>query len=155
LKKELEGRSVGEVSVYYAIVTTLAQGLVAAIGFAVAGVPSSMLLGTVTFCLSLIPVGPPVVWIGAAVWLFSEGRPAWGVFMVIYGLVCISSIDNFIKPYVISRGSKLSSIITLIGVLGGVAAFGVIGVFIGTVLLAVGYNLTHEILARLRSALAP
>ncbi|MBN2020101.1 MAG: AI-2E family transporter [Sedimentisphaerales bacterium] len=138
--------------VYGAIGTALAQGLVAGIGFAIAGVPSPMLLGILTFCLSFIPVGPPVVWISAAVWLFSEGHPAWGVFMVVYGFICISSIDNLIKPYIISRGSKLSFIITLIGVLGGVAAFGVIGVFLGPVLLAVGYNLAHEILSHPRSA---
>jgi predicted PurR-regulated permease PerM len=141
--------------VYGAIGTAFAQGVVAGIGFALAGVPSPMLLGLLTFCLSFIPVGPPVVWFIAAVWLFSEGRIAWGIFMLVYGLLCISSIDNLMKPYIISRGSKLSFIITLMGILGGVAAFGVIGVFLGPVLLAVGFNLIHEILSQPSIASSP
>ena len=75
--------------------------------------------------------------------------------MVLYGIFCISAIDNFIRPYVISRGAKLSFIVTFIGVLGGLAAFGFIGVFLGPTLLAVGYSLAHEILVNRRSALAP
>ena len=133
--------------VYGAIGTAIAQGAVAGIGFAIAGVPSPMLLGLFTFFLSFIPLGPPIVWVIASVWLFSEGHIAWGIFMVIYGVVCISSIDNLIKPYIISRSSRLSFIVTFIGVLGGVATFGFIGVFLGPTLLAVGYSLTHEIIA--------
>jgi predicted PurR-regulated permease PerM len=90
--------------VYGAIGTALVQGVVAGIGFALAGVPSPMLLAILTFFLGFIPVGPPLVWITASVWLFSEERTGWGVFMILYGVICISSIDNFIKPYIISRG---------------------------------------------------
>jgi predicted PurR-regulated permease PerM len=133
--------------VYGAIGTAIAQGAVAGIGFAIAGVPSPMLLALFTFFLSFIPLGPPIVWVIASVWLFSESHIGWGIFMVIYGVLCISSIDNLIKPYIISRSSKLSFIVTFIGVLGGVATFGFIGVFLGPTLLAVGYSLTHEILA--------
>jgi predicted PurR-regulated permease PerM len=138
--------------VYGAIGTAMVQGAVAGIGFAIAGVPSAMLLAILTFFLGFIPVGPPLVWGTAAVWLFSQQRTGWGIFMILYGLVCISSIDNLVKPYIISRGSKLSFIVTLIGVLGGVIAFGFIGVFLGPVLLAVGYSLTHEILTQHKPA---
>lgn len=141
--------------VYGAIGTALVQGAVAGIGFAIAGVPSPMLLALLTFFLSFIPVGPPIVWITAAIWLFSEERTGWGIFMIIYGVVCISAIDNLIKPYIISRGSKLSFIVTLIGILGGIATFGFIGVFLGPILLAVGYSLAHEILTNRRPALVP
>jgi predicted PurR-regulated permease PerM len=137
---------------YGAIGTALAQGVAAGIGFAIAGVPSPMLLALFTFFLGFIPVGPPVVWITASVWLFTEGHTAWGIFMIIYGLLFISSIDNVIKPYIISRSSKLSFIVTLIGILGGVAAFGFIGVFLGPTLLAVGYSLAYEILIQSKSA---
>ena len=75
--------------------------------------------------------------------------------MVIYGIFCISGIDNVIKPYIIGRGSKLSFIVTFIGVLGGIVTFGFIGVFLGPTLLAVGYSLAHEILTDRHSALAP
>ncbi len=141
--------------VYGTIGTALAQGIIGGIGFAIAGVPSPMLLATFTFILGFIPFGPPVIWTIASVWLFAEGHTGWGVFMVLYGIFCISGIDNFLKPYIISRNSKLSFIVTFIGVLGGIAAFGFIGVFLGPTLLAVGYSLAHEILVNRRSALAP
>jgi predicted PurR-regulated permease PerM len=134
--------------VYGTIGTALAQGVVAGIGFVVVGMPSPMLLALFTFILGLIPFGPPIIWIGASVWLFAGGHTGWGIFMVLYGLVCISGIDNFIKPYLISRHSKLSFIVMFIGVLGGLATFGLIGVFLGPTLLAVGYSLAHEILTQ-------
>ena len=138
--------------VYGVIGTAIAQGIVAAIGFTIAGVPGTPFLALLTFLFSFVPFGPPLVWIGAAVWLFSQGHIGWGVFMVAYGIICISSVDNLIKPLIISRGSKLSFIVMLIGVLGGVAAFGFLGVFLGPTLLAVGFALMQEILRSRRLA---
>ena len=132
--------------VYGVIGTALAQGVVAGIGFAIAGVPSPMLLALFTFFLSFI-MCTPIVWIGVSVWLFTEGQTGWGVFMVIYGFVAISGIDNFIKPYIMSRGAKLPFIIMFIGAIGGIVAFGFIGIFLGPTLLTVGYSLTKEILS--------
>jgi predicted PurR-regulated permease PerM len=134
--------------VYGTIGTALAQGVIGGIGFLIAGVPSPMLLALMTFLLGFIPFGPPVIWIIASVWLFATSHVGWGIFMIVYGTFCISGIDNVIKPWIISRGSKLSFIVTFIGVLGGVAAFGFIGVFLGPTLLAVGYSLLHEIITR-------
>ncbi|MES2148170.1 MAG: AI-2E family transporter [Pseudomonadota bacterium] len=124
--------------------TALAQALVAVLGFAIAGVPALPLLGTATFILSLVPVGPPLVWGFAAIWLFSEGRTGWGVFMLVWGLVLISGVDNVVKPLLISRGSSLPFLLVLLGVLGGMLAFGFIGLFIGPTLLAVGYSLLRD-----------
>jgi predicted PurR-regulated permease PerM len=124
--------------------TALAQALVAALGFAIAGVPGILLLGFATFVMSLVPVGPPLIWGGAAIWLFSEGKPGWGVFMLAWGLILISGVDNVVKPMLISRGSSLPFLLVLLGVLGGVLAFGFVGLFIGPVLLAVGYSLIRE-----------
>ena len=124
--------------------TALAQALVAALGFAIAGVPGVLLLGFATFVLSLVPVGPPVIWGGAAIWLFGQGQTGWGVFMLVWGLVLISGVDNVVKPMLISRGSDLPFLLVLLGVLGGVIAFGFVGLFVGPVLLAVGYSLLHE-----------
>jgi predicted PurR-regulated permease PerM len=124
--------------------TALAQALVAALGFAIAGVPGILLLGFATFVMSLVPVGPPLIWGGAAMWLFSEGKTGWGVFMLVWGLVLISGVDNVVKPMLISRGSSLPFLLVLLGVLGGVLAFGFVGLFIGPVLLAVGYSLIRE-----------
>lgn len=124
--------------------TALAQALVAAAGFAIAGVPGVLLLGFATFVMSLVPVGPPIIWGGAAIWLFSQGQTGWGVFMLVWGLLLISGVDNVVKPMLISRGSSLPFLLVLLGVLGGVFAFGFVGLFIGPVLLAVGYSLMRE-----------
>jgi predicted PurR-regulated permease PerM len=118
--------------------TAAAQGTVAMIGFLIAGVPAAVLLGFGTFFLSMIPVGPPLIWGGAAAWLYSEGQTGWAIFMVLYGLFVISSIDNFVKPILIARGAGLSILLIALGVLGGVLVFGFIGIFLGPVLLALG-----------------
>jgi predicted PurR-regulated permease PerM len=121
--------------------TALAQAMVAALGFAIAGVPAVLLLSVLVFVSSLIPVGPPVIWGGAAVWLFAQGSTGWGIFMLVWGFFGISGVDNVVRPMLISRGSSLPFLLTLLGVLGGVIAFGFVGLFIGPTLLAVGYSL--------------
>ena len=132
-------------SVMYGLLgTALAQGLVATIGFAIAGVPAALMLGAATTLLSLIPVGPPLIWSGAAIWLFYQGMTGWGVFMLLWGFSLISSVDNLVKPLLISRGSNLPFMLILFGVLGGVLAFGFVGVFIGPILLAVAFSLLKE-----------
>ena len=130
--------------IYGILGTGLAQGVLAAIGFAIAGVPGAILLGVATFFLSVVPVGPPLVWGGAAIWLFQQGAPGWAAFVVAWGFFLVSTVDNVIKPFIISRGANLPFAIVLLGVLGGVLAFGVIGAFLGPTLLAVGYRLATE-----------
>ena len=136
-------------SVMYGLLgTALAQGFVATIGFAIAGIPAALLLGVITALLSLIPVGPPLIWGSVAIWLFYQGAVGWGIFMLLWGLFLISGVDNVVKPLIISHGSNLPYILGLFGVIGGVLAFGFIGVFIGPTLLAVGYSLIQEWTAR-------
>lgn len=121
--------------------TAAAQGTVAMIGFLIAGVPAAVLLGFATFFLSMIPIGPPLIWGGAAAWLYSQGLTGWAIFMVLYGLFIISSIDNFVKPVLMARGAGISILLIALGVLGGVLVFGFIGIFLGPVLLALGHML--------------
>lgn len=121
--------------------TALAQALVALIGFAIAGVPGAILLGMATFFLSMIPVGPPLIWGGAAFWLYSQGETGWAIFMVLYGLLVISSVDNFVKPILISRTASLPILLIALGVFGGILAFGFIGIFLGPTLLALAHTL--------------
>jgi predicted PurR-regulated permease PerM len=131
--------------VMYGIVgTALGQALVALLGFLIAGVPAPMLLAAATFFLSMIPVGPPLVWGGAAIWLYNQGETGWAIFMVIYGLVVISSVDNFLKPWLISRSANLSLLLIALGVFGGILAFGFIGIFLGPTLLALGQVLVNR-----------
>ena len=129
-------------SVFISIVgTAAAQAIVAYIGFLIAGVPGAFLLSVGTFVLSVVPMGPVVLWGGAAVWLYMQGDTGWAIFMLIWGAAVISSIDNFLKPLLIARGSTLSLALIFLGVLGGVLAFGFIGVILGPVLLALGLAL--------------
>jgi predicted PurR-regulated permease PerM len=123
--------------------TALAQAAVAIVGFLLAGVPAALALGALTFLLSMVPVGPPLVWGGAAAWLLLHGQLGWSVFMVLYGLFAISSIDNVVKPYLISRSSSLPLWLVVLGVFGGIVAYGFIGVFIGPPMLAVGLTLVQ------------
>src|SRR5258707_5065387 len=104
--------------------------MTALIGLVIAGVLGALLLGMATFFLSMIPVGPPLVWGGAAIWLFDQGSIGWAIFMLVYGLVVISSIDNFVKPYLISRSSSLPLLLIVFGVFGGIVAFCFLGSFI-------------------------
>jgi predicted PurR-regulated permease PerM len=129
-------------SVFIGIVgTAAAQGIVAFIGFLIAGVPGAFMLAVGTFVLSVVPMGPVLLWGGAAVWLYVQGETGWAIFMVVWGAVVISSIDNFLKPLLIARGSTLSLAMIFLGVFGGVLAFGFIGVILGPVLLALGVAL--------------
>ncbi len=134
------------ISVVYGILgTALAQGALAAFGFWMADVPGATFLGLLTFFLSFIPMGPPLLWLPAAIWLYVSGNTTWGIFLILWGVVVISSVDNFLKPYFISRfingGNDMPLLLVLLGVLGGMMAFGFIGVFIGPTILAVAYSL--------------
>ena len=121
--------------------TAAAQGLLALIGFLIAGVPGALVLGLVTFMLSLIPMGPPLAWVPATAWLVWQEHYGMAVFLGIWGTFVISGVDNVLKPYLISRGGNLPLVIVLLGVFGGLIAFGFIGLFIGPTLLAVAYSL--------------
>lgn len=121
--------------------TAAAQALLALIGFMIAGVPGALVLGLVTFMLSLIPMGPPLAWVPATAWLAWQGQYGMAIFLGIWGTFIISGVDNVLKPYLISRGGNLPLVIVLLGVFGGLLAFGFIGLFIGPTLLAVAYSL--------------
>jgi predicted PurR-regulated permease PerM len=147
---EVAGNTVRGV-VYGILGTALVQAVMAGIGFLIAGVPGAALLALLTFFLSVVPVGPPLVWVPAALWLFNQGSTGWGVFMLVWGMG-VSTIDNFVKPWLISQGSALPFLLIMFGVLGGALAFGFIGVFLGPTLLAVGYRLVAEWVAGSRAA---
>jgi len=132
--------------VYGILGTALVQAVMAGIGFLIAGVPGAGLLALLTFFLSVVPVGPPLIWLPAAFWLFHQGSSGWGIFMLVWGLG-ISSVDNVVKPLIISQGSAMPFLLIFFGVLGGAVTFGFIGVFIGPTLLAVGYRLVTEWMA--------
>jgi predicted PurR-regulated permease PerM len=125
--------------------TAAAQALVAMVGFIVAGVPGIVILTVATFFFSMVPViGATLIWACAAVWLYEGGQTGWSIFMVLWGMFGISSVDNFLKPILISRTSSLPLLLIVVGVFGGVLVFGFIGLFLGPTLLALGQVLIRE-----------
>ena len=130
----------------YGVVGTAAiQAAILAIGLIVAGVPGAALLGFITLLLALTQIGAPLiilVWAGSAVWLFGQGGQAWGVFMIIWGLF-VSTIDNFIKPWLIGFGLAMPLGLIILGVFGGFIVFGFLGLFIGPTLIAVAFRLLN------------
>jgi predicted PurR-regulated permease PerM len=129
--------------VYGILGTALVQAIMAGIGYVIAGVPGAGMLALLTFFLSVVPIGPPLIWVPAALWLFHEGSTGWALFMLVWG-IGVSSVDNVVKPWLISQGSDMPFLLIFFGVLGGALAFGFIGVFLGPTLLAVGYRLVTE-----------
>ncbi len=124
--------------------TAIVQALVAGLGFWIAGVPGAVLLAVLTFFFAVMPLGPPLIWLPAALWLFAQNKPGLGVFMLLWGFLGISSVDNFLRPYLISHGSKMPFALIFCGVIGGALTFGLVGVFIGPTMLAVAFRLIEE-----------
>ena len=121
--------------------TAAAQAFLAMIGFWIAGVPGVLLLGIGTFFLSVVPGGPVVLWLPAAIWLHMQGAGGWAIFMGLWGLIVVSGSDNIIRPLLIGKGVSAPFGLIFLGVIGGILAFGFLGLFIGPTVLAVAFNL--------------
>ena len=122
------------------VITALAQSLLAGIGLAVIGVPYASLLTALIFMLTIAQIGAGPVLIPAIIWLFWKGSTGWGVAMLVWSAI-VMSMDGFMRPILIRRNANLPLLLIFAGVIGGLIAFGVIGLFIGPVLLAVSYTL--------------
>lgn len=120
------------------ILTSIIQGAVGGIGFLIAGLPGVILWSAVMAILSLLPVvGAFLVWVPAAVFLLLRGEIWQGVFLLAWGILIVSQVDNFVRPKLIGNRSGIHPLFVLVGVLGGVAAFGFIGLFLGPLLVGV------------------
>ena len=127
--------------------TAAAQAILALIGFLIVGVPGAVALAILTFGLSLIPMGPPLLWLPISGWLAYHGNYGLAIFLIAWGTFVVSGVDNILKPYLISRGGNLPLVVVLFGVFGGLLAFGFMGLFLGPVLLAVAYSLIDDWIA--------
>lgn len=123
--------------VFGIILTALAQGILAGLGYAVAGVDSPVFLTAVTTIAAMIPFGTPFVWGAVCIWLFLQGHMLEAVGLTVWCVVVVSWVDNIIRPIVISSATKIPFLLVMFGVLGGLAAFGMVGLFMGPVILAV------------------
>jgi predicted PurR-regulated permease PerM len=122
--------------VFGTTVTALAQGALVGIGFAIAGLPSPVVFGVAAALLSMLPVGGAAfVWAPAALWLFFDGRVGYGIFLLLWGLA-LGGLDNVLRPLLMSGRAKISALAVFVGVLGGIPAFGAIGIIAGPVLLS-------------------
>ncbi|MBP0447489.1 AI-2E family transporter [Roseomonas sp. SSH11] len=130
--------------IYGLLGTAVVQGAMTTFGLWLSGVPQPALLGILAGVISILPIGAPVVWIPASIWLLANGSTGWGIFMALYGAFGISSVDNFIRPWLIARGADLPLLLTLLGALGGALAFGLLGLFLGPVLLAVAFTVVRD-----------
>ena len=124
--------------------TCAVQAVLAMIGFWIAGIPSVFLFGVGTFFLSVIPGGPALLWGPAALWLYSNGSTGRAIFLAAWGILIVGGSDNIVRPLLIGKGIDAPMALVFLGVIGGVFAFGFLGLFIGPVLLVVAYNLFDE-----------
>jgi predicted PurR-regulated permease PerM len=124
--------------------TALIQAVLSVGSFIIAGVPGVAVLGLFCFVFAMLQIGTGLVWIPIAIWLAYQDQQGWAIFIVVSGL-SINIMDNFIKPYLISRqGAGIPTMLIFIGVLGGLIAWGFIGIFLGATLLAIGYTLLRS-----------
>jgi len=122
------------------VVTAVMQAILGGIGMVITGVPAAALLTGVLFMLCLAQIGPALVLIPAVIWLFWKDGPLWGSVLLVFSVLAVT-LDNFVRPVLIKKGADLPLIMIFTGVIGGLIAFGVIGLFIGPVVLAVTYTL--------------
>ncbi len=122
------------------VVTALAQSILGGIGLAIARVPFAGVLTAVMFMLAIAQVGPMLVLFPAVVWLYWSSSTGWGTFLLIRTVV-VGTMDNFLRPILIKKGADLPLLLIFAGVVGGLIAFGLIGIFVGPVVLAVGHTL--------------
>ncbi len=128
--------------IYGIILTAMIQGILGGIGFWLLGLPAPVLFGTIMFILAIIPfIGTPIVWFPASLWLLYNGMIGKGIFLIIWGLFVVSMIDNFLKPYFISKRLGFHMLLTFIWIVGGMMAFGLLGIFLGPFLLAITIRL--------------
>ncbi len=132
--------------VFGTLLTALIQGALVSVAFLIVGLPSPVVFGVIAAALSLLPLGgTAIVWIPATIILAAQGRWGAAIFMTVWGALLVGLIDNFLKPMLISGRAEVPTLAAFLGVLGGLAAFGAIGMFVGPVLLALSIALLRYV----------
>jgi predicted PurR-regulated permease PerM len=131
------------------VVTAVAQCVLGGGALELAGVPFASILTAVMFMLCVAQIGPTPVLVPAVVWLYATSQPAWGTFLLV-GTVVVISLDNLLRPVLIKKGADLPLLLILAGVIGGLLAFGLVGIFLGPAVLAVSYTLLQAWMAEQR-----
>lgn len=118
------------------LLTAFAQGTLAGIGYVILGVPFAVFLGCATALIALVPMGAPVAWGGVAVYLLATGHPIKALLQVLWGTLVVSAIDNVIRPWIIGGRTRIPTILLFFGILGGLQAYGFLGVFLAPAVIA-------------------
>ena len=124
------------------VVTAFVQAVLAGIGLAVAGIPLAAVLTAVMFILGVAQIGPVPVLVCAIAWLYWKGDTGWATALLVWSFF-VGSLDNILRPFLIKKGADLPLLLILAGVIGGLLAFGLVGIFVGPVVLAVAYTLAR------------
>ena len=119
------------------VVVGLGEGALLGIAYALAGVPHAALLGLVTAIAAMLPFCAPVVFCGAALWLFVQGATMWAIVVAVLGFVVVFVAEHFVRPVLIGSSARLPFLLVLFGILGGAETFGLIGLFVGPALMTV------------------
>lgn len=130
-------KSITNSVIYGHIVVGIIQGILTGIGLLIAGVPNMLMLTVIAIFASVLPIlGSWLVWIPAVIYLFVSGHTGSAIFLLLYCAIIVSWIDNILRPYIISRRTNLSSGVVFVGMIGGLIAFGIMGLVLGPLLLA-------------------
>jgi predicted PurR-regulated permease PerM len=138
----LAGQSIRAVALGV-VVTALVQTVLSGVGLGVAGIPFAALLTAIVLVLCIAQIGPLVVLIPAVVWLFWTDQTGWGIALLVWSIV-VGLLDNVLRPILIRRGADLPLLLIFAGVIGGLLSFGIVGLFVGPVVLAVAYTLLKQ-----------
>lgn len=131
--------------VYGLLITAITQGLIAGIGYWIVGLSAPVLLGALTGILSIVPlIGTAIVWVPTALWLLSTGLVLKGIILLVWGALLVHPADNVLRPILISSATRVPFLLVMFGALGGLEAFGLVGLFIGPVLLAIAMAIWRE-----------
>jgi len=124
----------------------VAQSVLGGVGIALAGVPFAAVLTAIMFMLCIAQLGPLPVLLPVVFWLYWSHESGWATFVLVWTIV-VGSLDSILRPFLISKGAHLPLVLLLAGVIGGLIAFGLVGIFLGPVVLAVGYTLLQSWMA--------
>ena len=144
---ELAGQAIRSVALGV-VVTAVAQSVLGGVGIAIAGVPFAAVLTAIMFMLCIAQLGPLPVLLPVVIWLYWSGKSGWGTFtFLLVWTIVVGSLDSILRPFLIRKGAHLPLVLLLAGVIGGIIAFGLVGIFLGPVVLAVGYTLLQSWMA--------
>jgi predicted PurR-regulated permease PerM len=131
-------------TLYGIFLTSIVQGIIGGIGFVIVGVPNALFWGTAIAVFSLIPVvGTSVVWLPASVLMVATGNHVGGIFLFFWGLLIVSTVDNFLRAFLIGGRTKMNQLLTFLSVFGGIWMFGLVGVIFGPLILTLFFTFLH------------